>query len=175
MLLNSILFRIQNDAAGEHRLKQEGKFIVKITSRSVGIVSMSTSPTQWSNLYDSVSIADTRILWPSFRQPLCFVISLSPCWSMDRKCGKTPSYSFFVSNAPENTRLSTFVWLSGIRWAIEQCFEEAKTELGMDHYEVRKYPGWNHHMLVVMLAHFFLWHLKIKLGKKSSSYFSIAA
>ena len=92
-----------------------------------------------------------------------------------RTIEKTPSYSFFVSNAPENTRLSTFVWLSGIRWAIEQCFEEAKTELGMDHYEVRKYPGWNHHMLVVMLAHFFLWHLKIKLGKKSSSYYSIAA
>jgi len=33
------------------------------------------------------------------------------------------------------------VWLSGIRWAIEQCFEEAKTELGMDHYELRKYNG----------------------------------
>ena len=92
-----------------------------------------------------------------------------------RTIEKTPSYSFFVSNAPENTRLSTFVWLSGIRWAIEQCFEEGKKELGMDHYEVRKYPGWNHHMLVVMLAHFFLWHLKIKLGKKSSSHYSVAA
>ena len=64
-----------------------------------------------------------------------------------RTIEKTPSYTFFVSNASENTRLSTFVWLSGIRWAIEQCFEEGKTELGMDHYEVRKYPGWNHHML----------------------------
>ena len=92
-----------------------------------------------------------------------------------RTIEKTPSYTFFVSNASENTRLSTFVWLSGIRWAIEQCFEEGKTELGMDHYEVRKYPGWNHHMLVVMLAHFFLWHLKIKLGKKSSIYYSVAA
>jgi len=30
-----------------------------------------------------------------------------------------------------------FVWLSGIRWAVEQCFEETKTELGMDQYEVR--------------------------------------
>jgi SRSO17 transposase len=64
--------------------------------------------------------------------------------------------------------LGTFVWLSGRRWAIEQCFEEGKTELGMDHYEVRKYPGWHHHMLTTMLAHFFLWHLKLRLGKKSS-------
>jgi SRSO17 transposase len=65
--------------------------------------------------------------------------------------------------------LPLFVWLSGVRWAIEQCYEEAKTELGMDHYEVRKYPGWHHHMLGCMLAHFFLWHMKIRLGEKSAS------
>lgn len=92
-----------------------------------------------------------------------------------RTIEEDPTYSFFISNAPDSTRLSTFVWLCGIRWAIEQCFEEGKTELGMDHYEVRKYPGWNHHMLTIMLAHFFLWHLKIRLGKKSSSYYAIAA
>lgn len=92
-----------------------------------------------------------------------------------RTIGDVPTYTFFISNAPENTQLSTFVWLCGIRWAIEQCFEEGKTELGMDHYEVRKYAGWNHHMLTVILAHFFLWHLKIRLGKKSSSYYALAA
>ena len=37
----------------------------------------------------------------------------------------------------------------------------------MDHYEVRKYPGWHHHMLTCMLAHFFLWHLQIRLEKKA--------
>ena len=36
------------------------------------------------------------------------------------------------------------------------------------HYEVRKYLGWHHHMLTTMLAHFFLWQLKLRLGKKSS-------
>src|SRR3954451_8069449 len=75
---------------------------------------------------------------------------------------------YYISNAPASTPLRTFVWLSGLRWAVEQCFEEGKTELGMDHYEGRKYPGWHHHMLMTMLAHFFLWHLKIRLGKKSS-------
>jgi SRSO17 transposase len=84
-----------------------------------------------------------------------------------RTLGVEPSYSYYISNAPASTPLHTFVWLSGLRWAIEQCFEEGKTELGMDHYEVRKYPGWHHHMLTTMLAHFFLWHLKIHLGKKS--------
>ena len=80
-----------------------------------------------------------------------------------------PTYYHYISNAPDSTRLKTFVWLSGMRWAIEQCFEETKSELGMDQYEVRKLSGWNHHVLSCILAHFFLWHLKIKLGKKSTS------
>jgi SRSO17 transposase len=85
-----------------------------------------------------------------------------------RTVGVTPLYSYYISNAPVSTPWRTFVWLSGVRWAIEQCFEEGKTELGMDHYEVRKYTGWHHHMLTTMLAHFFLWHLKLRLGKKST-------
>jgi SRSO17 transposase len=58
---------------------------------------------------------------------------------------------------------------------VEQCFEASKTELGMAHYEVRKYPGWHHHLLTTMLAHFFLWHLKVRLGKKSPSVDGVAA
>jgi SRSO17 transposase len=79
-----------------------------------------------------------------------------------------PTYSYYISNAPASTPLRTFVWLSGVRWAVEQCFEEGKTELGMAHYEVRKYPGWHHHMFTTMLAHFFLGYLKLRLGKKSA-------
>jgi hypothetical protein len=92
-----------------------------------------------------------------------------------RSIGPNRQYSFYISNAPSTIRLNTLVWLSGLRWAIEQCFEEAKTELGMDHYEVRKFPGWHHHILTCMLAHFFLWHTKIRLGKKSTSYYAVAA
>src|SRR5262250_1176087 len=92
-----------------------------------------------------------------------------------RTLGADSLYSYYMSNAPASTPLRTFVWLSGVRWAIEQCFEEGKTELGMAHYEVRKYPGWHHHMLTTMLAHFFLWHLKLRLGKKSSSPYRVAA
>jgi hypothetical protein len=87
---------------------------------------------------------------------------------LKRTVGAEPSYWYDISNAPLSTRLPTFVWLSSVRWAIEQSFEEAKTELGMDHYEGRKYPGWYHHMLICMLAHFFLGHVKIRLGGKST-------
>lgn len=94
---------------------------------------------------------------------------------MKRTMGENPSYWYYISNAPLSARLPLFVWLSGLRWAIEQCFEETKTELGMDQYEVRKYLGWQHHMLITMLAHFFLWHLQIRLGKKSTSSYGITA
>lgn len=92
-----------------------------------------------------------------------------------RSIGDEPRYSYYISNAPGSVRLNTLVWLSGLRWAIEQCFEECKTELGMDQYEVRKFPGWHHHILTCMLGHFFLWHTKVRLGKKSTRYYTVAA
>ncbi len=83
-----------------------------------------------------------------------------------RSLGASPRYWYYLSNAPASATLGLFVWLSGRRWAIEQGFEESKSELGMDHYEVRTFAGWHHHMLVTTLAHFFLWRLKIRLEKK---------
>ena len=97
-------------------------------------------------------------------------------WAIIRRSiGENPEYSFFISNASTSARLPLFVWLSGIRWAIEQCFEETKSELGMDQYEVRKFPGWHHHIITCILGHFFLWHLKIRLGKKSTFHYAITA
>ena len=91
-----------------------------------------------------------------------------------RTLGSEPTYWYYISNAPISTPLSRFVWLSGIRWAIEQCFGEAKTELGMAHYELRKFAGWHHHMWTCMLAHFFLWHVTIRMGEKSPGAHSVA-
>ena len=101
--------------------------------------------------------------------------SITAVWLLiKRTLGAHPQYWYYLSNAPLSAPLRLFVWLSGVRWAIEQCFEETKTELGMDHYEVRKYPGWHHPMLTCMLAHFFLWHLQIRLEKKSTSAYGLA-
>jgi SRSO17 transposase len=94
---------------------------------------------------------------------------------LKRTLGTTPEYSYYMSNAPVSTPWRLLVWLSGVRWAMEQCVEESKTELGMAHYEIRKYPGWHHHILMTMLAHFFLWHLKLRLGKKSAGVDGVAA
>ena len=47
--------------------------------------------------------------------------------------------------------------------------------LGMDRYEVRTYPGWHHHRLTTMLAHVLLWHLKLRVGEKSTGPHRLAA
>lgn len=77
-----------------------------------------------------------------------------------RTLGPKPWSVYFISNAPASTPLSRLVALSGMGGTVSQCVAEGNTELGMSHYEVRKYPGWHHHMLTTMLAHFFLWRLK---------------
>jgi SRSO17 transposase len=89
--------------------------------------------------------------------------------------GQGTALRLFYCECPGKHQAGTFVWLSGLRWSIEQCFAETKTELGMDQYEVRNFPGWHHHILTSMLAHYFLWHLKIRLGEKSTSYYAVAA
>ena len=53
-----------------------------------------------------------------------------------------------------------------MRWSLEQCFQEAKSELGMDHYEHRCWPGWHRHMLYVFLAQLFLLKLRLKYKKE---------
>jgi len=74
---------------------------------------------------------------------------------------------YYFSNAPANTPLSEFVRISGMRWPIETIFEEAKGEVGMDHYEMRSWLGWHHHMLMVSLAHHFLVRLRIRFHEQS--------
>jgi SRSO17 transposase len=69
---------------------------------------------------------------------------------------------FYFSNAPADTPLIEFIRLSGMRWPIEMIFEEAKGEVGFDHYEMRSWLGWHHHMLLVALAHHFLIRLRVR-------------
>jgi SRSO17 transposase len=57
------------------------------------------------------------------------------------------------------------VRLSGMRWPIETSFEDGRQYLGMGAYEVRGWRGWHHHMTLVILAHFFLVRMRLRLKK----------
>jgi len=74
---------------------------------------------------------------------------------------------FYFSNAPADLPLLALVRITGLRWPVESIFEEAKGELGFDHYETRSWLGWHHHMLLVALAHHFLVRLRIHCKDKA--------
>ena len=64
--------------------------------------------------------------------------------------------AFFLCHAPAGTSLAELVAVAGARWAVEDCFAEAKNEAGLDHYQVRKWDAWHRHVTLSMLAHAFL-------------------
>ena len=73
---------------------------------------------------------------------------------------------FSVSNAPVDTPTSELCKASLMRWPIEQCFNEAKDELGMDHYEFRSWTAWHRHMLLVSIASSFLLEIRLQVIDK---------
>ena len=74
-------------------------------------------------------------------------------------------YAF--SNAPEDISKKQLKRALTMRWPIEQCFEDGKKHLGMDHYEHRSWPGWHRHMTYVILAQLFLLRLRLQSKKNS--------
>ena len=60
--------------------------------------------------------------------------------------------AFFATWCPAGTERETLVAVEGRRWAIEDGFETAKNELGLDHNETRSWHGWHRHVSLVMLA-----------------------
>jgi SRSO17 transposase len=63
---------------------------------------------------------------------------------------------YYFSNLPPTTPLTTLVRIARSRWAIEVQYRDLKSELGLDHFEGRSYPGWNHHAVLAAMTFTFL-------------------
>ena len=74
----------------------------------------------------------------------------------------------FLSNASPRTPLEEMVKAASRRHLIEEAFENAKGETGLDHYEVRAWQGWHHHLTASMIALWFLVREHRRVGKKSA-------
>ncbi|MEW1721594.1 IS701 family transposase [Streptomyces sp. NPDC093109] len=78
-------------------------------------------------------------------------------WALARRSIRKPDeIAYYLAYAPLETTVVELVRIAGSRWAIEECFQAAKNECGLDQYEVRRYPGWYRHITLAMLAHAFL-------------------
>ena len=78
-------------------------------------------------------------------------------WLLARRSIANPEeLAYYVCYGPAGTTLEGLARVAGTRWAIEECFEAAKGQVGLDQYEVRRWDGWYRHITLVMLAHAYL-------------------
>lgn len=64
--------------------------------------------------------------------------------------------AYYLCHGPVGTSIDDLIRIAGARWAIEECFQAAKNETGLDHYQVRRYDAWHRHITLAMLAHAYL-------------------
>jgi len=76
---------------------------------------------------------------------------------------------WFFSNAPWDTPLTKLAQVAMSRWPIETEFEADKSQVALDEYEVRGWPGWHHHITMCLLAAAFLLTLQQDWGEKDAA------
>jgi len=76
---------------------------------------------------------------------------------------------YALCNAPIDASISEIRKPALMRWSIEQCFEECKNYLGMDHYESRSWDAWRRHILLTLIAHLFIVKLRIEFSRKPNN------
>ena len=94
-------------------------------------------------------------------------------WLLARRSLSNPEeLAYYVCYGSAGTTLEELARVAGTRWAIEECFEEAKGQVGLDQYEVRRWDGWYRHITLSMLAHAYLSvikHQAMKQGEKGAA------
>jgi len=81
---------------------------------------------------------------------------------IERTVEEEPEASFHLSNAGSAVTLEELVRGRSERHRVEEVFREGNGEVGLDHYEVRSWVGWLHHMTLSLLA---LWFLALERGR----------
>lgn len=75
---------------------------------------------------------------------------------------------YFVSNAAPETSVQTLLLVAFSRWRVERCFEDQKGEVGLDHYEGRRYLGLKRHLILSAISYLFLAETRQEFGGEKS-------
>jgi SRSO17 transposase len=86
-----------------------------------------------------------------------------------QSCEKKPRTWYTLSNARDEVPLVAVVRAHGERHRMEELLQEGQGEVGLDHYEVRSWVGWHHHITLTLLALWLLQLEKLRVGKKKSA------
>ena len=93
--------------------------------------------------------------WAALRLP-CLERGWQRWLLLRRKVDDPAELAFYRVFAPTRVTLREVVQVAGTRWAVEECFETAKGEVGLDEYEVRSWSGWYRYITLALLAHAYL-------------------
>lgn len=86
-------------------------------------------------------------------------------WVLIRRSIAAPTeMTAYIAYAPAQTVLAEIVRVAGMRWTVEESIQTAKGEVGLDHYEVRRWTGWYRHMTLAMWAQAFLVVVRAETG-----------
>ena len=96
-------------------------------------------------VYDWARVALTRPGWPG-----------RGFWLLARRRLTDGELAFYACFGPARTTLAELVRVAGIRWAVEECFQAGKGQVGLDHYQARRYDAWYRHASLAMVAQGFL-------------------
>jgi SRSO17 transposase len=76
--------------------------------------------------------------------------------SLTRNSKDEQELAYYLCATPAAATDDDLIRLAGSRWAVEECFQTAKNETGLDQYQVRRYDAWYRHATLAMLAHAYL-------------------
>src|SRR5262249_6644515 len=127
-----------------------------VQQQPVAVVAQRVPRKAWQRLSAGEGSNGPRwVDWAALRRPCC-----ERGWQrwllLRRKVDKPTELAYYRVFAPQRTTLQEVVQVAGTRWAVEECFETAKGEVGLDQYEVRSWVGWHRHITLALLAHAYL-------------------
>ncbi len=105
------------------------------------------------------------------------------CLSLSERCAKgmrrwllvrrdpddADAHAYWLAYGPTQTTPEELVQVCDVRWQIEECFAQAKGEVGMDHYEVRTWEAWHRFITLSLVSHAFLVVLRAQAGADEAS------
>ena len=111
----------------------------------------------WATLSAGAGSQGERLYdWAWIRLPYDGAPGMAHWLLARRSLGDPTELAYYRAFGPAGTPLAALVRAAGMRWAIEENFEEAKGAVGLDQYEVRKWGAWYRHVTLALLAHAYL-------------------
>ncbi|WP_245261468.1 transposase [Mesorhizobium sp. L103C131B0] len=107
--------------------------------------------------------------WTRIRRPWTSKGGFEHWLLVRRKRSTSGEKAYYLVFAPPGSSLAELAAVAGLRWAVEECFERAKDDLGLDHCEARSWHGWHRHMSLCMAALAFLSKLSADLRRSAWS------